>query len=267
MTTSYTVSGSIVLHNNKSNIEATLHSLKEHTTGVPFQLYLIDNASADGSPELAAAAWPEAELLRNEKNLGFGAGHNRVLHRLNSKYHAFINPDVLLSSDAITSMAQYMDAHEDVVLLSPRIVFPETGEDQILGKRNPTLRYLVASRLRGKLGGKALREYAMRDEDLSLPFEIENATGCFMLVRTADLRAIGGFDEQFFLYFEDCDLTRSLVQRGRVLYYPDAVIQHVWGRESKKNAWLAMVQVSSMLKYFRKWRHTCAKPVNCAAAK
>ncbi len=253
--TDYTVSGCIVLHNNRSTIEATLRTLKEYTTGVPFRLYLVDNASADGCSELATKVCPDAVLLQSKKNVGFGAGHNLALAQVQSKYHALINPDVLLQSDAITTMAKYMDEHEDVVMLSPRIIFPETGEDQVLGKRNPTLRYLVASRLRkGKNAGRLLREYAMLDEDLSQPFEIQNATGCFMLARTEALRAVGGFDERFFLYFEDCDLTRSLARLGKVLYYPGAVVQHVWGRESKKNFYLKLVQVQSMMKYFRKWK-------------
>ncbi|MDR2525269.1 MAG: glycosyltransferase [Oscillospiraceae bacterium] len=251
--TDYTVSGCIVLHNNRATIENTLRSLREWTRGVLFDLFLVDNDSKDGTPALAAAVWPEAVLDKTGKNLGFGAGHNRVLGKLKSKYHAIINPDVVLDQDAIAAMCAYMDAHPEVVLLSPRIVFPGTGADQILGKRNPTLRYLVASRVRGKVCESALREYAMLNRDLSQPFEIENATGCFMLVRTADFEAIGGFDERYFLYFEDCDLTRSLARRGKVLYYPGAVVQHVWGREGKKNLRLALVQLQSMFKYFHKW--------------
>ena len=252
--TNYTVTGSIVLHNNAGTIENTLRTLKEQTVGVPFKLFLIDNASSDGSMALAKAAYPGAIKLPNEKNIGFGAGHNLVLPLLRSKYHAVINPDVLIGSDVIAIMARYMDEHPDVVLLSPRIVFPETGRDQILGKRNPTLRYLIASRMRMEEPGDLLREYAMLDEDSDAPFEIENATGCFMMVRTEAFRAVGGFDERYFLYFEDCDLTRSLGKLGKTLYFPGAVVQHVWGRESKKNAWLMLVQIVSMLKYFKKWR-------------
>ena len=252
--TNYTVTGSIVLHNNAGTIENTLRTLKEYTLGVPFQLFLIDCASSDDSMALAKEAFPGAIKLPNEKNIGFGAGHNLALPLLRSKYHAIINPDVLLDSDAITTMAKYMDEHPDVVLLSPRIVFPETGRDQILGKRNPTVRYLIASRMREEEPSDLLREYAMLDADRDAPFEIENATGCFMLVRTEAFRAVGGFDERYFLYFEDCDLTRSLGKLGKTLYYPGAVVQHVWGRESKKNAWLTLVQIHSMVKYFRKWR-------------
>ena len=249
------VTGSIVTFNNISTIETTLRTLREHTRGVRFHLYVIDNSSHDGTLDFVKDADPDAELLRIPWNVGFGAGHNLVLPRLRSRYHAVINPDITLAEDAITKMALYMDAHPEVALLSPRVVFPGTNEPQILGKRNPTLKYLLASRLRrGALAKKILAEYAMLDRDDAEPFEIENATGCFMFARTEALRKIGGFDERFFLYFEDCDLARSIAGEGKVLYYPQAVVEHEWKRESKKNFRLALVQIQSMIKYFWKWR-------------
>ena len=98
-----------------------------------------------------------------------------------------------------------------------------------------------------------LREYAMLDEDLSVPCEIENATGCFMMFRTDLFKKIGGFDKRYFMYFEDCDITRTVRKYAKAVFYPEAVVYHVWGRESKKNFKLMLVQISSMLKYFIKW--------------
>ena len=94
----------------------------------------------------------------------------------------------------------------------------------------------------------------MLDADLSVPCDIENATGCFMLLRTDLFKRIGGFDTHYFLYFEDSDLTRAVRQTSRAVYYPDACVYHVWGRESKKNSRLRRIQIQSMLYYFRKWR-------------
>ncbi|MDR2753816.1 MAG: glycosyltransferase family 2 protein [Oscillospiraceae bacterium] len=254
--TDYLVTGSIVTFNNISTIETTLRTVREQTRGVPFHLYVIDNSSQDGTTALVRAADPEAEILHIHWNVGFGAGHNLVLPRLKSKYHVIINPDIALSEDAITKMTRYMDEHPEVVMLSPRVVFPETHADQTLGKRNPRLRYLLASRLRKcKWTQKILCRYAMQEEmETGEPFEIENATGCFMCVRTEALRKIGGFDERYFLYFEDCDITRMLAREGKVLYFPYAVVEHVWKRESKKNFVLMLVQVQSMFRYFWKWR-------------
>ena len=257
MAEEYLVTGSIVTFNSISTIETALRTVREQTRGVPFHLYVIDNSSRDGTAALVKRVDPEAEVLHIHWNVGFGAGHNLVIPRLKSKYHAVINPDIALREDAITKMARYMDEHPEVVLLSPRIVFPATGQDQILGKRSPTLRYLAASRLRGsgQPPGPVLSEYAMLERSPDEPFEIENATGCFMFIRTAALRKVGGFDERYFLYFEDCDITRMLAKEGKVQYFPHAVVEHVWNRESKKDFKLALVQVQSMMKYFWKWRN------------
>ena len=107
--------------------------------------------------------------------------------------------------------------------------------------------------MRSENPGKLLREYAMLDRDLSKPTDIENATGCFMFIRTSLFKEIGGFDSRYFMYFEDCDLTREVNQRSRTVYYPGATVFHEWGRESKKNFKLKLIQINSMISYFGKW--------------
>ena len=232
--TSSKVTGCIVTYNNMRTIDNTVSSLLEHTKA-PFQLYVVDNSSSDGTPDHIAAEYPPVEIIRRTDNRGFGAGHNTVLDRLDSDYHVIINPDIIIRDDVITQMAEYMDAHPEIGMLSPAIKFPD-GRAQILGKKIPRLRYLVASRLRNEADpGKLLREYAMLDRDLSKPTDIENATGCFMFIRTDLFKKLGGFDERYFMYFEDCDLTRSVNLSSRTVFFPDATVYHEWGRESKKN--------------------------------
>lgn len=248
-----TVTGSIVTYNNMSTIKKTLETLFDETDDVDFKLYVVDNGSVDGTPEFIEENYPNVTVIRSEKNVGFGAGHNIVIKNLDSRYHAIINPDIVLKENAIKKMARYMDENPQIGLLSPRICFPD-GRDQILGKRNPHLKYLVASRLRGDEPGKLLSEYAMLDCDLSKPTRIENATGCFMLLRTDILQKIGGFDDGYFMYFEDADLARRVNEISECVYYPYAIVNHVWGRESKRNFKLMCVHINSMFRYFYKWK-------------
>jgi GT2 family glycosyltransferase len=93
----------------------------------------------------------------------------------------------------------------------------------------------------------------MLDCDLSKPTDIENATGCFMFIRTKLFKEIGGFDKRYFMYFEDSDLTCCVNKKYRTVYYPLATVYHEWGRESKKNFKLKLVQINSMLNFFAKW--------------
>ncbi len=246
------ITGCIVTYNNMSTIDNAVSSLL-NCTAASFELFVVDNGSTDGTPEHIEKNYPSVTVIRTDKNIGFGAGHNFIMDRLNSKYHVIINPDIIVKDDVISKMAEYLDGNSDIGLLSPEIRFPD-GRLQILGKKNPSLPYLVSSRLRGSGEPSAkLREYAMLDADLTKPFDIENATGCFMFIRTDLFKEIGGFDNRYFMYFEDCDLTREVNRRSRAVYYPDATVYHEWGRESKKNFKLKLIQINSMLNYFVKW--------------
>lgn len=262
------VSACIVTYNNAKYIKTAtttlLDSINPETTD--FRLYIVDNGSTDGTLQIVEDELlkndkysSSVELIKNSENIGFGAAHNKVIERLKaefqSDFHCVVNPDIVIEDDIIGTMTSFMATPEnsDVCQLSPRICFPD-GRNQILGKRNPHFIYLFASRMRGEEPSKLLRRYAMLDEDYTKPFAIKNATGCFMFFRTADFVSIGGFDERYFMYFEDCDITREMNKRGRVLFFPDAIVYHVWARDSKRNTKLKIIHITSMLKYFLKWR-------------
>ncbi len=245
------VTGCIVTYNNIRTIGKAIDSLLKFTK-CDFTLCIVDNGSTDGTKEFIKEKYPGIEIIESPVNIGFGAGHNLILEKLESDYHVIINPDIILRDDVITCMTEYLESHPEAGMLSPKIEFPD-GRPQILGKRIPKPYYLAASRLRGKKPGKLLREYAMLDEDMSEPRVIENATGCFMVIRTGLFKKLGGFDKRYFMYFEDCDLTRSVNEVSKVLYFPFSTVYHEWGRESKKNFRLKMIQIHSMLKYYKKW--------------
>ncbi len=247
------VTGSIVTYNNMSTIDTTLKTLFEFTKDIDFKLFVVDNNSTDGTVEHIKENYPQVEVIDHKKNVGFGAGHNIALNLIDSKYHVVINPDIVFIENSIKKMVEYMDANEDIGILSPKVCYPN-GKEQILGKKYPHLKYIIASRFRGDEPSDLLREYAMLDRDLSKPTEIENATGCFMVFRTSVLKEIGGFDERYFMYFEDADITREAKKISRVVYYPDAVVSHMWNRDSKHNYKLLAIHIHSMLKYYWKWK-------------
>lgn len=248
---SKTVTGCIVTYNNIRTIDEAIRSLLR-CTACDFRLYIVDNGSTDGTVQYIRDNFPGVTLIESGSNIGFGAGHNLIMDRLDSDYHAIINPDIIIKDDIISKMAEYLDVHPETGMLSPEIRFPD-GRPQILGKKIPQPKYLVASRLRGSEPSKLLSEYAMLDKDMSSPTRIQNATGCFMFIRTSLFKEIGGFDKRYFMYFEDCDLTRAVNKVSEVLYFPYATVYHEWGRESKKNFRLKLVQINSMFKYYSKW--------------
>ncbi len=247
------VTGSIVTYNNMSTIDTALKTLFEFTKDIDFKLYVVDNNSTDGTVEHIKSNYPQVEVIALDQNLGFGAGHNVAIKQIESDYHTIINPDIVLIENSIKKMVEYLEENKDIGLLSPKICFPN-GKEQILGKKVPHFKYILASRLRGDEPGKLLKEYAMLDCDLSKPTDIENATGCFMMFRTSALKKVGGFDERYFMYFEDADITREVKKFARVVYYPGTVVSHVWNRDSKHNYKLLAIHIHSMFKYYWKWK-------------
>lgn len=252
------VSASIVTYNDEDSILDTIESVLKSTDSskIDLKIYIFDNGSSDGTINLINETFKDDCRVKVSvgDNDGFGAGHNRILkENFDSKYHCVINPDIVLREDAISSMVEYAENNSDVVLLSPRIL-SEDGEDQILGKRYPHIWYLFASHFRGEKTNFLLKRYAMLDKGYDSAFEIWNATGCFMFFRTDAFKKINGFDDRYFMYFEDCDITREMRELGKVMYYPLTSVYHIWARDSKTNKKLKIIHIQSMLKYDLKWR-------------
>lgn len=257
---SKSVTGCIVTHNNSRCVNAAIRELMRYTKDIDFTLYIVDNDSTDGTvqnieKEFPPERYPQVKVIETGKNLGFGAGHNTVLPMLRSDYHVVINPDILIRENVILEMAEYMDKHKEIGILAPKVLSMD-GSPQILGKRNPTLKYLFASRFRNKDDepGEIMREYAMADKTNGTePFEIENASGCFMMLRTDLFCKLGGFDERYFMYFEDADITRTVRKTHKAVFHPCIPVYHAWERASKKNYRLLMIHIQSMFAYFFKW--------------
>lgn len=246
------LSASVVLYGGAAAARRLLDSFAAHAGEV--RLYLVDNASPDGAlEELEAGGLPRhTEVLPLRENRGYGAGHNAVLPLLESRYHAVVNPDIVLRDNAIETMAAYMDEHPDVVMVIPRLLFPD-GQPQYTAKRRPALLPLVARQLGGKVFKKQEQHYLMLDEDLDQPQDVEFCSGCFFVIRTEVFKEIGGFDEGYFMYVEDADITQKALQKGRAVYLPAAAVIHEWQRDAHRKPRQFFWQLKSMMRYFRKW--------------
>ena len=162
------ISACIVSYGGADEVIRAAESVLRHTAA-PLTLYLVDNASPDGAGEtLAAHPWPEnVTVLRLPENLGFGAGHNKVLPLLDSDYHFVLNPDIFVESDVLGGLCGWLEEHPEAVMATPRLTFPD-GHEQVLPKRKPGVLGLAARQ--GVPGLKRFGDhYAMLDEDLSKP--------------------------------------------------------------------------------------------------
>lgn len=200
------------------------------------------------------------ELLSLPENRGFGHAHNRVMGSVDTDLHLVLNPDTELSPAALSEGLIAMVQEEGVALVSPRVV-GGSGQQEFLCKRYPSVWLLL---LRGFAPGfvrrwfdNRLGRYEMRDvctQDRRADITI--ASGCFMLLRVSALRQAGGFDDRYFLYFEDFDLSIRLRRYGRLLYAPSMQIRHYGGYAASKGLRHVRLFITSAVRFFNQhgWR-------------
>ena len=250
------ISACIVAYCDYDEVCAAVRSALANTPGDDFALYVVDNASPDGcGPRLAQTDFGDVrvQVICLPKNLGFGKGHNSIMDRLTSDVHFILNPDIQLTADTLSDLADWMAAHPGVVMTRPGLTFPD-GRPQQLPLRRCNVRAMVYRQLPFlKFLEKYNRAYLMEGEDLSAPVEIEFCTGSFSAVRTAEFKAVGGFDEHYFMYVEDADLTQKMRTRGKVYLVPQYTAIHAWHRAAHRSLKPFLWQLRSLLRYFSKW--------------
>lgn len=252
----------VVTYNSRDEIEKFIKSLELIIDSIKVRklsLYVLDNGSTDNTVSYVQKVVPsgfEIKVFAPDKNLGFGGGHNFILKRLTSQIHVISNPDITFKNENVfNDMIEKFDSMSDLGLYSPAIV-DEYGEIQLLNKKNPTL-LDMALRFTPDFFASKRKGYFLNQEDGYLSEQsIEFASGAFMGVRTDAMRAIGGFDERFFMYFEDADLSRNMYNQFATLYNPSVHVVHKWQRASHKSLKYFWIHVVSMYKYFSKWGWT-----------
>lgn len=249
------ISASVVTYNNENEIRGVLDSLMNSSCIEDMDVYVVDNRSHDRTREIVKAEYPKVKLIESKTNAGYGGGHNQALRISQAEYHFVINPDILFEKELIEQVVGYMDDHPEVVLCIPA-VHDMDGELKCPPKRDPKLRYLVARFLpKNSVADKWLREYRLEDKVLSAkePFEIEICSGSFMAMRRSVAEDIGYFDERYFMYFEDFDISRSMRKKGKIMYLPQFKVIHEGKRAAHHSKTARKMLTDSMKKYFKKW--------------
>lgn len=257
------LSACIVVYNGYDEVLKAAQTVLQFTRRYPLTLYLVDNASPDGSGPrleqavreglLAPGTGQRVEVRCRKENGGFGTGHNTVLSLLQSRVHFILNPDIQLTADTLSDLADWMAQHPGVVMARPALTFPD-GRPQRLPLRRCSVRAMVYRQLPClKFWAKYNERYLMADKDLTKPTEIEFCTGSFSAVDTAVFKAVGGFDEDYFMYVEDADLTQKMRTRGKAYLVPQYTAIHAWHRAAHRSLKPFLWQLRSLLRYFSKW--------------
>jgi GT2 family glycosyltransferase len=220
----------IVSFRSREHLRRCLDSLRAHPASGPMRLIVVDNASADGTTEMIRADYPEVELIASPTNLGFAAATNLGAARGEAPYLLALNPDTAVTEGALDTVLATMESHPDVAVAGARLLRPDGSLDHASKRSFPTpLSALGHFTGVGRRQGASRKLAAYRAPDVTSG-RVDAVNGAFMLMRRSSFDAVGGFDEGYWMYMEDLDLSYTLAQAGWGTWYePGATVMHVKG--------------------------------------
>ena len=246
----------VAYHPSQREVEQLQACLAELPPQVGYAVVVNDHHPGEPVEQLAPGA---DGFLANRDNPGYGRAVNRLVEHLGElpNYIGVLNTDLTWVSGTFAQLLGWLQQHPQVSLAVPQIL-DEAGSPQKLCKHNPTVLGLFSRRflpdwLKPAWLKRYDRWYVMADQNYQEVFEAPYLSGCCMVIRSDAFRRVGGFDERYFLYLEDADLTRSLARDGRCVHLPVAGVVHGWGRGNYRNLGLMAVNLASAWSYFRKW--------------
>ena len=250
----------IVAYHNFDDIKNAIDSFEKFTSKkINKQIYIVDNSSLEDNDKTIKdfnkyiSKYKDIKYINTHDNLGFGKGHNYVLNEINSKYHAIVNPDILIEEDVFSKIIKFMDDNKDIGMVIPKLV-DQDGKRQDVYRLEPTVFDMFIRMFCKGMFKKRKAKHTMQDKDYTKPFQVPFGQGSFLVIRTDLFKKLNGFDDRYFMYMEDADLCKRVNKESKLMYFPNATVIHKWDKGSHKNKKLFKIHVQSMIKYFKKWR-------------
>ncbi|MFA6151559.1 MAG: glycosyltransferase [Chitinophagaceae bacterium] len=229
----------IVNYNVQYFLEVCLHSVLRACKGFDAEIIVVDNNSVDGSCELVRKEFPSVILIANKDNKGFSKANNQAVEIATGEYLLFLNPDTVMPEDFFSKTIAYMDAHPKAGSLGPRLIDGKGTFAPDAKKSFPTLSVAIFKTTGlNKIFNRSAyinKYYAVHiGEYETAPVEV--LSGCCMMVRHSLLATIGkAFDEDYFMYCEDVDLSFRIQNAGYDnIYFPEANLVHYKGESTRK---------------------------------
>lgn len=242
---------SLVLFKHSFNdIEKTISALMQEDS--ISTIVIVDNGGH--CKWLDSLEHEKVKIIRAPVNHGFGAGHNIVFNKFRNRadFILICNPDIYFQKGELDELYNFSCA-EKIGLAIPKIIYPN-GNNQYGCKLLPSPYQLFIRRFFSILSSNLNKEYELHDADYNKVFFAPSLSGCFLLISKHALNEVKGFDERFFMYMEDVDLSRRVCDTGLpVRYYPGSTVIHIAQAKSQKNVKFLIYHVFSAIRYFNKW--------------
>jgi len=213
----------IVTYNSREEIDDALRALRQPRPQIDHEIIVVDNASTDGTATHLRATWPSVRAIDAGGNIGFAAANNLGVRETSSELVLLLNPDTRAHGPAVDRLVAALDEQRDVAIVGPRIVDAHGRAELSFGRMISPIAELRQKLLQRMTGVVDAMTRHSRDVDW--------VSGACLMIRRADLEAVGFLDERFFMYTEDVDLCTRVRRRGRtVRFLADAQIEHLRGR-------------------------------------
>ncbi len=238
----------IVCYQSKDLIGDCLRGIFAHTQGCNFEVLLVD-CSCDGTVEFVQREFPQVRVIENTENLGFGRGNNFLADRATGKHLVLLNPDTIVTDDAIGELYRLAEANPQAGAVGGQTRLPDGSRDPGCRQFVPTLfRLLMSTVGAARFLNGALPEHAQS------PAEVETLCGAFMLVRADAWKSLGGFDTGYFMYAEELDLCVRLRREGwKIIMTPRAEITHLVGSGKSQSPRRIELLTTGKMHFLRKF--------------
>jgi O-antigen biosynthesis protein len=249
----------IVSWNVRDLLRQCIDSVRCTESGVSMEVFVIDNASSDGSVEMIRSHYKDVNLIASDSNLGFATANNIGLRHAHGRYVLFLNPDTVIREGALIRMTNFLDRNPNVAIVGPRLVNPDGSVQRACARTSPTVMLALFGALylhRLPYVGHRLEDRLVSPYELDKSQEVEVVSGAAMLARREEMERLHGFDETFLHTAEDTDLCLRLRQMGaRIFYLADAEVLHFGGQSTALVPVRAgMMSIVSMWHFFRRTR-------------
>ena len=249
----YDLSIIIVSYNTCSLIIKCVESIYKFSENLRIQIIVSDNGSSDNTVKILEKRFPDVNILKNNRNLGFAVANNRAIHYCEGRFVLFLNPDIILIEPVFTKAIQFLEEKQDAGLVGCKLINPDMSIQKSFHTSFPTLtnKFLEAIYVE-----KLLDNYTPYNQKNTSIKKVASITGAFIFAKIDLIKELGGFDECFFMYCEDIDLSFRVTQMGYSNYYLHNIsVHHYLGASTKKNRksyFGKVLQKESAYKYFMK---------------
>ena len=229
----------IVNYNVRQYLENALTSIRRALEGIEGEIFVVDNASDDGSVAMVRSSFPDVCVLANPENIGFARANNLALEKARGEFLLLINPDTIVQEDTLREMLHFFQEHPDAGLAGCKILNPD-GTFQLPCRRSFPTPWVAFTKIFGlsalfpssRIFGRYNLTYLSPDET----YQVDAVSGSFMMLRRAAYECVGGLDESFFMYGEDLDWCFRVRQAGFGVYYVHSTqIIHFKGESTRRS--------------------------------